>query len=154
MLTSSTQTCSWLPVDTLASSILDIVLVSDEPRLNPVLNLENPLKFHWTRDLLPVLRRTGLEFEIVSPEIWLTQLREYSETSSAEEALRENPAVKLLGYFEELVSGQKDMQRSGEVSFDTRVAQSLSRSLREAPDVLEQGLVEKFVSRWLKTWAC
>ncbi|KAK4953449.1 hypothetical protein LTR28_006462 [Elasticomyces elasticus] len=156
--------CSWIPVDTLASSIIEIALDCKDIPEGQTWNLENPKTFHWTRDLLPVLRNAGLQFDTVKPAEWLQQLRHYHETTSAEEALTRNPAVKLLDHFESSygdenlrVNGAADnrnssRQDSNRVTFDTRRAQVDSVSLRNAPDVLAQGLVGKYLGVWLDKW--
>ncbi|KAK4999985.1 hypothetical protein LTR66_001073 [Elasticomyces elasticus] len=51
---------SWTPVDVVANSVIKMSM-SEEG--NDVMNLVNPRLFHWTRDLLPLLRQAGLEFD-------------------------------------------------------------------------------------------
>lgn len=116
------------------------------------MNLENPRKFDWCNDLLPSLRKAGLQFEVVSPEIWLKQLRLYSETTTPEEALNRNPAVKLLSYFAQLVQDQSRHGQHEELVFETAKAQACSPSLRNAPDVVVAGLVAHSLSKWSETW--
>lgn len=117
-----------------------------------VMNLENPRKFDWYNDLLPSLKKAGLQFEVVSPEVWLNQLRLYSETTVPEEALSKNPAVKLLSYFAQLVQDQSRRGRHEELAFETAKAQACSPSLQNVPNVVVAGLVGRFVTKWLETW--
>lgn len=44
-----------------------------------------------------------------------------------------------------------DMTPKGELSFDTSKARQYSR-LGEAPRIVEDGYVEKFLSQWMKKW--
>lgn len=117
-----------------------------------VLNITNPRMFHWTRDLLFVLRELGLTFDVVSPTTWFEKLVKYSETTDPEKAMNGNPAVKLIDYFEKLVQNQPRNSQSGQVGFDIHEALACSSSLRNAPDVLADGVVKKCVRRWLKNW--
>ena len=97
------QICSWIPVDTLATAILEIsrtVLSASKPcaidSTKPlvVYNLCNPHFFSWDQ-LLEKVRHTGLEFETV-PYGDSMQLLRNSASNGDEE---QNPAVKLLDHF-------------------------------------------------------
>lgn len=144
---------SWLPVDTLASTILELsgITTAQSPASDDfsdlVYNLENPHTFSWTDDLLPELARSGLEFETVSVFDWLQRLRQYERDGGNPES---NPAVKLLGHFERMY-GTKE-QSVEELKFDISTAEKHSRSLREAPRLVQDGYVRKFVARWLEKW--
>jgi hypothetical protein len=139
--------CSWLPVDVLAKTILEVGVEQDCNRENSFLNIENSCRFHWTRDLLPELKKNGLEFEIEDSQIWLRRLTKYQNKTPDERAVQQNPAVKLSGYFEQFVDNL-DRESTGhgrEVTFDTTKARNCSENLRNAPDVLATGLVGKFL---------
>lgn len=62
------ETESWLPVDILATTILDLAGIStsaipiSDSDTNLVYNLKNPPAFSWTSSLLPELQRAGLDF--------------------------------------------------------------------------------------------
>jgi len=97
--------------------------------------------------------------------VWLAALRKYSEevehagTGESDRAVRRNPAVKLLEYFEGMYGigarngeGKDRDKERGDVVFSTEVAEQESRALREAPDVLEAGLLGKFVEVWVRKW--
>ncbi|PWY67834.1 NRPS-like enzyme [Aspergillus eucalypticola CBS 122712] len=81
---------SWTPVDVVATSVIDLTMAS---RAGEVVNLTNPLLSHWTRDLLPLLRQAGLEFEELSRHEWLQRLRESNQDPNV------NPPIKLLEFF-------------------------------------------------------
>ncbi|KKY18094.1 putative nrps-like enzyme [Diplodia seriata] len=101
---------SWLPIDVAAASILDIALpvggwesgaggVRDvvEDDAATVYHILNPQTFHWTRDFISALRRTGMlpSFEVVSPAEWLEKLRD------SDPDVQRNPSRKLLGFWED-----------------------------------------------------
>jgi len=154
------QTCSWLPVDILASSILDLLTATPRPPILSFYNLTSPRHFHWTRDLLPLLSRTpsAPTFTAVDTALWLAALRKYSEKSGkagpdeSNRAVRRNPAVKLLEYFEGMYGAEKMAREKGEVMFSTEGAERDSRALGETPDVLGKGLLGKFVEAWVRKW--
>ncbi|KAL8898818.1 MAG: hypothetical protein Q9192_001881, partial [Flavoplaca navasiana] len=146
------ERCSWLPVDTLAAAILDLTKLKVDaspssstpspPQL--VYNLLNPHTFTWS-SLLHSLR-THLQFQIVPFAHWLALLNQ-SATKGEEE---DNPAVKLLEYFE---MNYREGIGGGGCIFETENAERDSR-LGDAPRVLEEGLVGKFVGRWMESWGC
>ncbi|RAL67420.1 hypothetical protein DID88_008175 [Monilinia fructigena] len=99
------ENCSWIPVDTLVTAILEVdEKLKAGPRpcaidsINPpiVYNMVNPATFTWEA-LLGELSTAGLDFKAISFGDWLQKLRE-SAASGQEE---ENPAVKLLDHFEQ-----------------------------------------------------
>lgn len=154
---SAVQRCSWLPVDTLATVILEIAEVKTSSSSSPqqlkshydtgVYNLVNPHTFSW-EDLLDVLHANGLHFSTKPFADWLSLLK--ASASKCEED--DNPAVKLLEYFETSYSADEGNLVSEGIRFETSAAEKDSRALREAPRCVESGLVGKFVERWSKKW--
>ena len=163
------QTCSWLPVDTCASTILDLANLSPKPHPSslpststldshptvpfdphPVYNLLNPYTFSWSHSLLPALRSAGLDFQSVTPSEWLKLLRESNQDAER------NPTVKLTSFYaRKFDGGEKAEGREGggkEITFDTTRTREDSMTLRNAPRLVEEGYIEKFVAIWLKKW--
>ena len=98
------ENCSWIPVDTLATAILEVSrTVQSAPKpcaidsTNPpvVYNMCNPHLFSWDQ-LLEKVRKAGLEFETVPYGDWMQRLRKSASNGDEEQ----NPAVKLLDHFE------------------------------------------------------
>ena len=150
------ETESWLPVDTLASSICELTGLSENSEStrkdpndegNLVYNLESSSKFHWTNDLLPELAKWGLEFEAVSPLAWLDKLRAYRGDLEA------NPAVKLLSHFEKQFTDRLMVENDrAALIFDLEGALKNSKSLQKAPDVLQDGFIQGFMTTWTRKW--
>lgn len=84
------ESMRWLPVDVVAQSTIEI---TNSDAKSGIFNLVNPYTFHWTRDLLPYLRRAGLKFNELDPPSWLNLLRASNSNPA------ENPPIKLLPYF-------------------------------------------------------
>lgn len=145
------ETESWLPVDIVATTILDLAGIStgavpvSDSDTDLVYNLENPHTFPWTGSLLPELQRSGLEFSTVPVAEWLQKLQEY-ERSGAEPG--RNPAVKLIDHFESMYGKPK----TGDIRFEIKTAKKHSSALREAPRLIEDGYIEKFMKVWMQKW--
>ncbi|KAF3404524.1 Iterative polyketide synthase afoE [Talaromyces pinophilus] len=99
------EKCSWIPVDMLATAILELDrTLRAAPRpgainstVPPVIyNMVNPHLFSWA-ELLEELRAAGLEFETIPYGEWMERLRESASTGNEER----NPAVKILDHFEQ-----------------------------------------------------
>ena len=129
----------WLPVDTVAHGITDISLSNAG---GGVMNIVNHQSFHWTRDLLPALHATGLEFEEVGQKEWVDRLRNSNPNPVV------NPPIKLLEFFASKYDNN-NTKRPG-LTYDTRKARSFSPNLADAP-ILNNDLVSKFIQHWKST---
>jgi carbohydrate kinase (thermoresistant glucokinase family) len=129
----------WLPVDTVAQGVTDISLSNAGP---DVMNIVNHQSFHWTRDLLPALRATGLQFEEIGQMEWVNRLRNSDPDPIA------NPPIKLLEFFASKYNNNTT-KRPG-LTYDTKKARSFSPHLAAAP-VLNRELVRKFIQHWRRT---
>ena len=161
--------CQWLPIDTLAESVLEIAGLSngetkgatgavDDGEGLLVYNLLSPHTFSWTRDLLPAIHATEFPaFEPVAFDIWLAQLRNMSVTTSSSTGSKtseaadpnQNPAIKLVDFFAGNFTGNN---LESEVVFEIEGAQEASPALRNAPKVMESGLLEKMIKVWMGRW--
>ncbi|KAJ5528079.1 hypothetical protein N7513_012238 [Penicillium frequentans] len=130
---------SWTPVDTMASSIIDLSL---SPAAANVLNVTNPNLSHWSTQLLPLLREAGLEFETLPPKAWLQRLRGSNQDPEA------NPPIRLLEFF----ASKYDTDAPSRVLlYDTKNAQASSPSLSNASG-LDENLVARFVQYFNQAW--
>ncbi|KAJ9261852.1 hypothetical protein DTO027B5_3035 [Paecilomyces variotii] len=166
--------CSWLPVNTLASVILDLARVhspwpptkfrrdsgysTDGKETSPdetVYNLCNPDTFSWST-LLKEIRLSGISFETVPFERWLAMLQESEkrgETST-------NPAVKLVTYYQAMhsQSARPDRQSTQQSGFEaktfvTKRAEQDSTTFRaHRPNIMEDGIMRRYLDAWLKHW--
>lgn len=125
----------WLPVDTVADTVIDITLSSEGTESSSIFNIVNNTPFHWTHDLLPHLHAAGLEFEELDQRDWLRRLRESSQDPV------QNPPIKLVDFF----AGKYDTdQPRRTLNWRTEEARRVSGALADA-GVLSRGLVEKMV---------
>lgn len=156
------ETCSWIPVDTLAATVVDLAGTLSPSHDSKALcyNIQSPHIFHWST-FLTSLRAAGLSFKFVPALTWIRKLRE----SAAKGEEDTNPAVRLLGHYEEMygqVSGQVNGEAGGSdqgksvnmTCFDIGPALRDSKVLREsAAPVGDHGdLAGKFLGSWMRRW--
>lgn len=134
------ETPSWLPVDITAEAISDISL-SDAGSV--FTNVAHPKSFNFINDLLPALRKTGLDFEEVAPKEWIRRLRDSNVDPKV------NPPIKLVDFFASKYD-KEDSEFGPSKKFSTSVACSLSPALANAPG-LSQTQIDRFISYFLKS---
>ncbi|KAK7204879.1 hypothetical protein BZA70DRAFT_280239 [Myxozyma melibiosi] len=144
------ETPAWLPVDCVARSMLELSGVLNDgvpPEDSPdvVYHINNPYTFRWTEDLLPALKRAGLQFKEVSQREWVRLLREEGDQDPVR-----NPTVKLLGFFEEKYDNDKPGRKG--LVLETQVTAEKSEALKNAPEPVGSGLIDLFVKKWLEKW--
>ena len=142
-------------MDVVAHAVLDLAQInkpsSSPSELSPeitdasiVYHVQNPRVFHWTHDLLPVLHNAGLDFEVVSQREWVKRLR------MSEKDPKKNPTIKLLDFFAEKYDNDRP-GRKGLVFLTDKTAEK-TEAIRDGYDVVESGLVKKFVDSWRLEW--
>jgi thioester reductase-like protein len=157
------ETCSWLPVDNLACSILELAKTCSSPATredkkgscslrvdgdSSIYNLCNSRSFPWS-SLLETLQQGGFEFDRVSLEEWLHRLRE-SETRGEEHV---NPAVKLIHHYEQMHGGQSTLGASKTKTFITEKAERDSVTLRNGRlRIVDDGILSCYARDWLTRW--
>lgn len=143
--------CSWLPVDQLATCLQEVAnacLARHQARLvlrdreDTVYNLVNPRRFPWSA-MLDELRRHGPTFRTV-PVGELLQLLEESK-SRGEETTK--PAVKLADHYP-TTYGQAS--ESTQKQLLTRNLERDSQTLRgKSARILEDGILDRYAHDWL-----
>ncbi|KAB8234987.1 putative NRPS-like enzyme [Aspergillus alliaceus] len=136
----------WLPVDTVAGTVIDISLSSasstavTEPDTDLFFNIVSQHPFHWTNDLLPLVRNAGLEFEELEQRDWLRRLRASNPDPVA------NPPIKLVDFF---ASKYDTDQPRRSYRWHTERARKVSSTLTDARP-LDQELVRKMIGYFRK----
>ncbi|KAJ5669929.1 uncharacterized protein N7477_005292 [Penicillium maclennaniae] len=158
------QPCSWLPVDKVASTIIELTKTCSAPGEkstegdtsrstetsadDSIYNVCNSREFSWSA-MLESLSRSGFQFETVSMEKWLDMLRE-SELRGEEYV---NPAVKLIGHYEAMYGGKSSGVRLGPKVFATAKAERDSVTLRnDRLRIIEDGILNCYARDWLSRW--
>ncbi|GKT44436.1 adenylate-forming reductase Nps11 [Colletotrichum spaethianum] len=93
----------WLPVDFCAEAIQKAVFSSANESSYAVTNLVNPSAISWEELLSFLQEASGLEFERVEMREWVSRL----ETQAGSDRPQDQtiPALKLLGFFQEMAKG-------------------------------------------------
>ncbi|KAJ3568470.1 hypothetical protein NPX13_g6412 [Xylaria arbuscula] len=138
--------CEWMPVDTVAATILQLA-----DRLEPgtvFYNITPPHAFSWNDRFLPALREAGLDFEDVEIAEWLKRLRSRADElgSTAEEKL---PAIKLADYYESTY-GTSAEDSDSNLKYANDRACTDSPALRNCPELSQVAIVRKMLQHWLR----
>jgi len=141
-LLANDENHSWLPVDIAASIVIELSLQQGEEETGEkqqhFFNVWNHNTISHNNDLLLALKACGVRFEAVPQKEWVERVR--SGTQDPEQ----NPAVKLLPYFEARFGNDA---AASDVEFSTTVARKYSRTLNEATAPDEE-LIAKCVQYW------
>ncbi|KAL3478125.1 hypothetical protein BJX99DRAFT_245792 [Aspergillus californicus] len=147
----------WLPVDCVAGVVVDASLSNaadtttttspnsahgSNSASEQVFNIISPHPFHWTKDLLPYLRASGLEFEELHPRAWISKLRESNPDPVA------NPPIKLADFF----AGKYDHDRAlKSFGWETAKTEGVSGVFRDVGG-LDKEMVQRMVEYFLGAW--
>lgn len=167
--------CSWLPVDNLAATIVEIgraclssptsPITADQGQAqaqgegdtdsdsrvdtrlldDSIYNMCNSREFSWSA-LLESLKQSGFQFGTASFEKWIEMLRE-SEARGEEHV---NPAVKLIGHYEAMYGKGSSLSSK---RFHTDRAERDSETLRNGRlKIVEDGILSCYARDWLTRW--
>jgi hypothetical protein len=117
--------------------------------INPPIfyNMVNPAVFSW-QDVLAELKKTSLDFEVVTFGEWLQKLQK----SAARGDEMRNPAVKLVDYYKHHYQSKGNDAKEGVGMFQTRAVVRDTRVMQSPPDLIMGGHIRKFVARWMQRW--
>ena len=138
------ETVDWIPIDILSDIITELALQpsdalgSDGKTYHAV----NPSKTTWAALLPHVLAALGPTVHAIPLSEWVKRLRASAETATSEGDLAINPAIKLMEFYEGLLSGESSV-----ASLETRETSKASRTLRDLGPV--QG---KWMAKWIEQW--
>lgn len=138
---------TWLPIDTAASTILDLVNGNLKVDADLVYHVVHPQSFHWTRDLLPSLAAAGLKFEVVPTMEWMERFRKSSRDPKV------NPPIKLLDWFESKYGTGATSGRKEPLQYFTDQTKDHSTSLRDAQSVTDVAYIRRIVDRFNRHWS-
>lgn len=134
------EVVDWLPVSTVAMSLLDLLLATEDSACGPrnmVYHIVNPFKTSWSALLPSFTKHCDTDLEVVAFTTWLEAL----QRSAAED--QNMHAARLMSFFERL-------QSFG----DGQVAElDMMKALKVSKTLVEPGPVqEEWVKHWMKQW--
>ena len=128
----------WIPIDKLASSIVEIISHDVGSSGTEVYNLVNPHPVVW-EDLKEIVKaRCGPMTREVPLQQWLEQLEALPVTSSEAES---KPALKITGFFQQMAELQTPKR------FETKHSESVSGTMASLHPVNQE-----WMSIWLDQW--
>lgn len=157
VLPSAYGTVSWVPMDAVSRTIIDVAFAKDRPPT--ALNLVHPRPVKWNDVILPVgeavarQRKLGL-LRVIPFQEWFSLVEKHAKSAS-EDDLKNIPAIKLLEFFRGITeadlaigrSGHTDAESGGLAKFATVKAQGISPTMKELAQIGTQD-VELWVSYW------
>ncbi|KDR79170.1 hypothetical protein GALMADRAFT_1363110 [Galerina marginata CBS 339.88] len=155
---SAAGLASWLPMDAVAQTILDVAWSADPSPA--ALNVVHPQPVSWDTVISSISEAlvqegvTPTKLPVVDFKTWFAQLETYSSNPS-EEVLREIPAIKLLDFFRGTVQmdeairqqGVEDVELGGLASFSTEKAKAVSQTMKTLPPIAQSDAL-----MWVRYW--
>jgi thioester reductase-like protein len=150
----------WVPVDLLADVLVDLAIKEGDANgvregAAAVFNLRNPHPVPW-KVLLPAVvdaiassaAPPDTAIEVVSPATWLARLEEAAaKEPDVDTAARRLPALKLLGFFQELwATSGKNVPAASPMAIERALAASPALA---ALGPVEEGWMRKWVGEWM-----
>lgn len=132
----------WIPVDTLASIILDITHFTTGTVEPLTYNIVNPQRTPWTSLISPMLQCLGSEMKSVEYSDWVRMLEQIDRTDTRE--LTSKPAAKILDLFRDLENEMKEGKRA---TFSTEHGVSDSKTMANLKPVGPE-----WMEMWLQQW--
>lgn len=157
MLPDLRGTLAWTPVDDIASSLADLLFVSDgdqskvvarRTRPYPIYNIDNPMRTPW-REMTAVLAGAlGLDLlEAVIPfEEWVRRVRDYGSQAGDGAGSTKNPAYLLIDFIE----SHFERISCGGLLLETRHAQEHSPTMRSI-EPFSHDMTRNFIQDWKKS---
>ncbi|KAK2591580.1 hypothetical protein QQS21_010731 [Conoideocrella luteorostrata] len=137
------DTVDWIPVDLLGKAVSEIVVNSAEnPGATVVYHATNSQRINWAKLVPTIAQCIGArrDAEIVPLKSWVEALQ---KSKSHTEDVKENPAIKLLDFFEDLVNNA-----ANQVLLSTKNTTKASAILCNL-----EPIQETWMENWMKQWA-
>ena len=142
----------WIPVDSLAATVLDIVrsvAVKREKKTNRTYNIVNPYSTAWTTTLLDTVRkRLGPRTQVAELTEWIQLLEKIDRTDTKE--LTDKPAAKILDFYRGFEEQRKTTiggAAAAAAKYSTANAIAVSETMARLEPV-NDGWMETWLTQW------
>ncbi|KAJ3517669.1 hypothetical protein NLJ89_g348 [Agrocybe chaxingu] len=143
---------SWLPMDAVSDSILDLAMDPDARTLPPVMNVLHPSPVPWNTIIEHTARALSQELSLDKPlnlvpfRDWFSMLEARQASSVDQDISNELPAVKLRDFFKAMANTEcsEDAEVGGLTRFTVRKIQDFSETMKNVRQ-LEYEDVERWV---------
>lgn len=133
---------SWTPVDDVAGTMVDLLLLPEDRVPCPIYHIENPVRQRW-KEMIPVLASAldvPMQNLLPFPE-WIQRVRDHPPDSKGAEG--ENPASMLIDFLD----NNFVRMSCGGLLLDTTKSREHSQTLANVGPVSDE-LVRMFVRSW------
>ena len=131
----------WIPVDSLAASILDIVHFAAETGKTLTYNIVNPHSTAWTSLLDIVCKHLKPQVQVVELSEWIQMLEQIDRNNPRE--LSEKPAIKILDFYRAF----EETRIAGGLHYSTANGISASKTMA-ALEAVNQDWMEIWLAQW------
>ncbi|KAL2206734.1 NRPS-like enzyme [Sarocladium strictum] len=139
LLPDSMGTIEWIPVDTMATIIHQLVQNQRSSGSFQVFNLTNPTPSKWIRMLPAILEAWGTDLDIVPFAEWVDRL-------SRETDMEQYPALKILDFYRGLAA-EENILESGKIKVQVVRAAEVSSAMADLKPIGREALAS-----WIKQW--
>lgn len=133
------STIDWIPVDTMASVIHDLIRSERTTESSQVFNLANPMASKWIWMMPAIFEAWGTDMDIVPFDQWVDRLSQETDTEQF-------PALKILDFYKGLAAEAK-VSGEGKVKVQVAKAASLSPAMAGLKPIGRATLAS-----WIKQW--
>ena len=132
----------WIPVDSLATIVLDIVHFAVTTGNSWTYNIVNPHSTPWTSLLDTVRERLSPQVQVVELSAWIQMLEQIDRTAPQE--LTTKPAAKILEFYQAF---EKQKEVAAGANFDTAHGIAASKTMAELGPV-NKGWMDIWLTQW------
>ncbi|KAI9485212.1 MAG: hypothetical protein EXX96DRAFT_598211 [Benjaminiella poitrasii] len=130
----------WIPLNYAATTIASVMLSTanaNADAASAVFHVVNPNEVMWS-DILVAMKQCGMEFDVVSTDEWVRNLKEHED----------NPCYKLLPFYENAFKDLEDCPH-----WNTEKTIQSVPLLAQAPS-FNSSLLTKYINYWRKEGFC
>lgn len=132
---------NWIPVDSLAASVLDIARSAATTGKAQTYNIVNPKSTAWTSLLDTVLKRLNPHVQVVELSEWIQMLEQIDRNNTRE--LTAKPAAKILDFYRAF----EEQRVAGGLKYSTANGVAASKTLAKLEPVNKD-----WMEIWLTQW--
>ncbi|OTB07889.1 hypothetical protein M426DRAFT_19442 [Hypoxylon sp. CI-4A] len=91
---------SWTPVDEVAGTLVDLVVLPEDKTHYPIYHVDNPIRQHWKEMILVLADALGISSQNIIPfRDWVQRVRDHPRQIEGPEG--ENPAFLLIDFLDD-----------------------------------------------------
>ncbi|KAL8784611.1 MAG: hypothetical protein Q9213_003866 [Squamulea squamosa] len=133
---------SWTPVDAVAGTLVDLLMLSEGKTTCPFYHIDNPIRQPWKEAIPVIADELDIPHQNIIPFVeWVKRVRDHPRVVEGPEG--ENPAYLLIDFLEDNFLRMS----CGGLLLDTAKARNHSKTLRELGPVNE-GVMRSFMASW------